>query len=116
MKLKHKLVIKHRVDFDIIIEASIFMQLVLPIADALFYTNIALFWLYIIMIFCRVNSSKIRIVINFAQGFALLLSYPFLFDKLSSSFLQTLLPFNFSYFNSIFACSSDICLLFSYIW
>lgn len=57
--------------------------MVLPIANGFYYANIGLFWLYAIVIFCRVNSPKIRISINFAQVIALLLYYPYLFDQIS---------------------------------
>jgi hypothetical protein len=54
--------------------------MLLPIATGYFYANIALFWLYAIILFCRVNSPKIRMTLNFAQIIALLKYYPFIYE------------------------------------
>lgn len=92
-------------------------QLLLPIADGFYYANIAMFWLYIIIIFCRVNSPKIRITINFSQIIALLLYYPYLLDQTSKKFINALSSFNFSYLFNLYTCSDSlVCKLFEYLW
>ncbi len=62
------------------VEASTITQMILPIADGFYYANIALFWLYVLIIFCRVNSPKLRVCINFAQIVAMLQHFAFIFD------------------------------------
>lgn len=66
---------------------------------------------------CRVNSPKIRIVINFAQGMALLLHYPYLLDHTSKVYMTALSAFNFSYLFNLYTCTSDtVCTLLEYLW
>ena len=91
--------------------------MVLPVADILYYTNIGLNWLYIIVMFSRVNSPKIRIVVNFAQAIALISNYPIILDQISKQFLWSLSAFNFKFFFTFF-CFNFIWIreLFEYVW
>ena len=62
------------------IDAPTRFTLMIPVGQAMYFVNIGLFWIYVLMAYSRINNSFARVVINFAQICSLIAYLPFRLD------------------------------------
>lgn len=74
--------------------------------EVLYYVNIGLLTLYIILTMCRVNLPKIRLIIMFGQLISLIKYYPFYHYETAQKALYSFEAFNFDFIAELYTCTS----------